>query len=37
MKMVWLSWGHSGSDPVAGELDFGAASLRGSYLGQRGS
>jgi putative CocE/NonD family hydrolase len=35
VKMVWQSWGHSGSDPVAGELDFGAASLRDSYLGNR--
>ena len=33
--MVWQSWGHSGSTPVPGELDFGAASLRGSYLGHR--
>ena len=33
VKMVWQSWGHSGSKPVAGELDFGAASLRDSYLG----
>jgi ABC-2 type transport system ATP-binding protein len=33
--MVWQSWGHSGSDPVPGELDFGASSLRGSYLGNR--
>ena len=23
VKMVWQSWGHSGSSPVAGELDFG--------------
>jgi putative CocE/NonD family hydrolase len=35
VKMVWQSWGHSGSNPVAGELDFGAASLRDSYLGNR--
>jgi ABC-2 type transport system ATP-binding protein len=35
VKMVWQSWGHSGSDPVPGELDFGAASLRDSYLGRR--
>ena len=35
VKMVWQSWGHSDSDPVAGELDFGASSLRGSYLGKR--
>jgi ABC-2 type transport system ATP-binding protein len=35
VKMVWQSWGHSGSDPVPGELDFGAASLRDSYLGNR--
>jgi putative CocE/NonD family hydrolase len=35
VKMVWQSWGHSGSSPVAGELDFGAKSLRDSYLGNR--
>ena len=35
VKMVWQSWGHSDSDPVPGELDFGASSLRGSYLGNR--
>lgn len=35
VKMVWQSWGHSGSNPVAGELDFGADSLRDSYLGNR--
>ncbi len=35
VKMVWQSWGHSGSTPVPGELDFGAASLRDSYLGTR--
>jgi predicted acyl esterase len=35
VKMVWQSWGHSGSDPAPGELDFGAASLRDSYLGTR--
>ncbi len=35
VKMVWQSWGHSGSTPVPGELDFGAASLRDSYLGNR--
>ncbi len=34
-KMIWQSWGHSGSSPVAGELDFGAKSLRDSYLGRR--
>jgi ABC-2 type transport system ATP-binding protein len=34
-KMVWQSWGHSGSSPVPGELDFGADSLRDSYLGNR--
>ncbi len=28
VKMVWQSWGHSGSTPAPGELDFGAASLR---------
>lgn len=35
VKMVWQSWGHSGSSPVAGELDFSAPSLRDSYLGRR--
>ncbi len=35
VKMVWQSWGHSGSEPVAGELDFGAKSLRDSFLGRR--
>ena len=35
VKMVWQSWGHSGSNPVPGELDFGAKSLRDSYLGNR--
>jgi putative CocE/NonD family hydrolase len=35
VKMVWQSWGHSHSDPAPGELDFGAASLRDSYLGRR--
>ena len=35
VKMVWQSWGHSGSNPVPGELDFGAESLRDSYLGNR--
>ena len=35
VKMVWQSWGHSGSTPAPGELDFGAASLRDSYLGNR--
>jgi predicted acyl esterase len=35
VKMVWQSWGHSGSTPVPGELDFGAKSLRDSYLGNR--
>ena len=34
-KMVWQSWGHSGSAPAPGELDFGAASIKGSYLGRR--
>ena len=33
--MVWQSWGHSGSTPAPGELDFGATSLRDSYLGNR--
>jgi ABC-2 type transport system ATP-binding protein len=35
VKMVWQSWGHSGANTVPGELDFGAASLRSSYLGNR--
>src|SRR3954452_9248796 len=35
VKMVWQSWGHSHSDPAPGELDFGAASLRDSFLGRR--
>jgi putative CocE/NonD family hydrolase len=35
VKMVWQSWGHSGSAPAPGELDFGAKSLRDSYLGNR--
>ncbi|MBV9832204.1 MAG: prolyl oligopeptidase family serine peptidase [Marmoricola sp.] len=35
VKMVWQSWGHSHSNPAPGELDFGAASLRDSYLGAR--
>jgi len=34
-RMVWQSWGHSGSTPAPGELDFGARSLRQSYLGRR--
>jgi predicted acyl esterase len=34
-RMVWQSWGHSGSTPAPGELDFGAESLRDSYLGRR--
>jgi predicted acyl esterase len=34
-KMVWQSWGHSGSTPAPGELDFGAASIKDSYLGRR--
>ncbi|WP_027860161.1 CocE/NonD family hydrolase [Marmoricola sp. URHB0036] len=35
VKMIWQSWGHSDSTPVPGELDFGAKSLRDSYLGNR--
>jgi predicted acyl esterase len=35
VKMIWQSWGHSDSTPVPGELDFAAASLRDSYLGNR--
>jgi predicted acyl esterase len=34
-RMVWQSWGHSGSTPAPGELDFGAASIRDSLLGRR--
>jgi predicted acyl esterase len=34
-RMVWQSWGHSGSTPAPGELDFTAKSLRDSYLGRR--
>jgi predicted acyl esterase len=34
-RMVWQSWGHSGSTPAPGELDLGADSLRDSYLGRR--
>ena len=34
-RMIWQSWGHSGSTPAPGELDFGATSLRDSYLGNR--
>ncbi len=34
-RMIWQSWGHSGSEPAPGELDFGATSLRDSYLGNR--
>ena len=34
-RMIWQSWGHSGSTPAPGELDFGADSLRDSYLGRR--
>ncbi len=34
-RMIWQSWGHSGSEPVPGELDFGAESLNDSYLGRR--
>ena len=34
-RMVWQSWGHSSSTPAPGELDFGAKSLRDSYLGNR--
>ncbi len=34
-RMVWQSWGHSHSEPAPGELDFDAASLRDSYLGNR--
>ena len=35
VRMVWQSWGHSHSTPAPGELDFNAASLRSSYLGNR--
>jgi ABC-2 type transport system ATP-binding protein len=34
-RMVWQSWGHSDSTPEPGELDFGAGSLRDSFLGNR--
>ena len=34
-RMIWQSWGHSDSTPAPGELDFGAKSLRDSYLGRR--
>ncbi len=34
-RMIWQSWGHSGSTPAPGELDFDASSLRSSYLGDR--
>jgi ABC-2 type transport system ATP-binding protein len=34
-RMVWQSWGHSGSTPAPGELDFGGKSLKDSYLGRR--
>ena len=35
VRMIWQSWGHSGSQPAPGELDFDAKSLRASYLGRR--
>ncbi|MGZ4436792.1 MAG: CocE/NonD family hydrolase [Nocardioidaceae bacterium] len=34
-RMIWQSWGHSGSTPAPGELSFDAKSLRDSYLGRR--
>ena len=34
-RMVWQSWGHSGSGAAPGELDLDASSLRESYLGRR--
>lgn len=34
-RMIWQSWGHSSSTPAPGELDFGASSLRDSFLGRR--
>lgn len=34
-KMIWQSWGHSHSTPAPGELDFGAPSIRDSFLGNR--
>ena len=34
-RMVWQSWGHSGSGPAPGELDLDAPSLSDSYLGRR--
>jgi ABC-2 type transport system ATP-binding protein len=35
VRMVWQSWGHSGSTPAPGELDLDAASLDDTYLGRR--
>lgn len=34
-RMVWQSWGHSGSTPAPGELDLDAPSLDDTYLGRR--
>jgi ABC-2 type transport system ATP-binding protein len=35
VRMVWQSWGHSGSAPAPGELDLDAPSLDDTYLGRR--
>ncbi len=35
VKMVWQSWGHSGSTPAPGELDLTGGDIEGTYLGQR--
>jgi ABC-2 type transport system ATP-binding protein len=35
VRMVWQSWGHSGSTPAPGELDLDAPSLDDTYLGRR--
>ncbi len=35
VKMVWQSWGHSGSTPAPGELDLNGGDIEGTYLGQR--
>jgi ABC-2 type transport system ATP-binding protein len=34
-RMVWQSWGHSGSTPAPGELDLDAPSIDDTYLGRR--
>jgi ABC-2 type transport system ATP-binding protein len=35
VRMVWQSWGHSGSTPAPGELELDAPSLDDTYLGRR--